>query len=211
MATDEVLRFMQTQNRPFSANDVMQNVQKEHTKTTVQKALDKLVNENKLFEKIYGKQKVYCVVQEDVDTSNMEDDLKKMDREINEATTNLKAKEDELHKNLIELSSLQKKITTDEARRNVNDLKKEIEILKDKLDDYAESITNPISNEEKLKIIAEYERYWKEYRKRKRMCKDMLDTILEGYPKSKKHLFEEIGIETDEDVGFTLEEMKLKI
>ena len=40
-----------------------------------------------------------------------------------------------------------------------------------------------------------------EWRKRKRMCSDMLEAILEGYPKTKKALLEDIGIEADEDVG----------
>lgn len=42
------------------------------------------------------------------------------------------------------------------------------------------------------------------YRKRKRMCTDILDAILESYPHSRKKLYEEIGIETDESVGFKL-------
>ena len=36
-----------------------------------------------------------------------------------------------------------------------------------------------------------------ELRKRKRICVDMLDQILENYPKGKKALFEEVGVETD--------------
>ncbi|KAK2157018.1 hypothetical protein LSH36_200g01015 [Paralvinella palmiformis] len=39
----------------------------------------------------------------------------------------------------------------------------------------------------------------KVWRKRKRMTNDILDAILEGYPKKKKDLLEEIGIETDEE------------
>lgn len=42
------------------------------------------------------------------------------------------------------------------------------------------------------------------YKKRKRMCTDILDAILENYPHSKNKLYEEIGIETDESVGFKL-------
>ncbi|KRT82493.1 hypothetical protein AMK59_4254 [Oryctes borbonicus] len=210
MATDEVLQFMQIQNRPFSSNDIMQNVNKEHGKTAIQKALDKLVSKNKVFEKSYGKQKVYCVVQEETNSLNLDEDLKKMDREINEITINLKAKDDELQKNLAELSSLQNKITTTEARKNINDLKREIEDLKHKLNDYTENEGNPVTDDEKLKLRKEYEMYVKGYKKRKRMSMEMLDAILEGYPKSKKHLFEEIGIETDEDSGFTFREIVFK-
>ena len=34
------------------------------------------------------------------------------------------------------------------------------------------------------------------------MCTDMLDAIMEGYPKTKKALIADIGLETDEEVGF---------
>lgn len=33
---------------------------------------------------------------------------------------------------------------------------------------------------------------------------ELCDAILEGYPKSKKQFFEEVGIETDEDHNVTL-------
>ena len=61
-----------------------------------------------------------------------------------------------------------------------------------------------VSKEEKDKVYSENENMNKTWRKRKRMAMDILDAILEGYPKSKKQLFEEIGVETDEDVGVAL-------
>lgn len=43
---------MKTQNRPYSANDVVTNLHNEYNKTAVQKALDQLVTDGKLFEKV---------------------------------------------------------------------------------------------------------------------------------------------------------------
>ena len=42
------------------------------------------------------------------------------------------------------------------------------------------------------------------WRKRKRMATEVLDSVLESWPKSKKCLYEEIGIETDESVGVSI-------
>uniref|UniRef100_A0A8C3C329 Leucine zipper with capping helix domain-containing protein n=1 Tax=Cairina moschata TaxID=8855 RepID=A0A8C3C329_CAIMO len=53
-------------------------------------------------------------------------------------------------------------------------------------------------------VCSEQRLYCKEWRKRKRMATELLDAILEGYPKSKKQFFEEVGIETDEDHNVTL-------
>ena len=45
---------------------------------------------------------------------------------------------------------------------------------------------------------------FQEWRKRKRICMNIVDAILENYPKSKKVLFEEIGLETEEDLGIKI-------
>lgn len=39
------------------------------------------------------------------------------------------------------------------------------------------------------------------WRKRKRMCNDIVDQVLENVNKKPKELMEEMGIETDADVG----------
>jgi shikimate kinase len=48
---------------------------------------------------------------------------------------------------------------------------------------------------------ADYEKAW---RKRKRIVKEITDTVLENSEMTKKSLLETIGIETDEDAGVTL-------
>ena len=39
------------------------------------------------------------------------------------------------------------------------------------------------------------------------MCTNIIDAILENYPKSKKDFFEDVGIETDEEVGAKIPDM----
>ncbi|KAJ1800199.1 PSMC3 interacting protein [Coemansia sp. RSA 2399] len=58
-----------------------------------------------------------------------------------------------------------------------------------------------ISPEEKKKIETEHTTMIKHWKARKRMFKNVSDAIAEGYPGKLKDLFEELGIETDEDVG----------
>lgn len=62
MATATVYNYMKTQNRPYSVNDVVMNLQNEYNKTVVQKAMDQLVTDGKLFEKV--KQNVHLYTQE---------------------------------------------------------------------------------------------------------------------------------------------------
>lgn len=78
-----VLDYLEKANRPFSSNDIVQNLHKELTKPLVQKALDQLVSKGKIREKIYNKQKIYVIVQEkDKCTKNIQEELQVFDTEV---------------------------------------------------------------------------------------------------------------------------------
>lgn len=64
--------------------------------------------------------------------------------------------------------------------------------------------SSSVTPEESAKIRKSHEEAVKQWRKRKRLLTDITDTIMEGYPKSKKQLYEELGIETDDDVGVVI-------
>nr|XP_047907812.1 homologous-pairing protein 2 homolog isoform X1 [Anser cygnoides] len=102
-----------------------------------------------------------------------------------------------------ELRELSGSMTTPEMAREVEELRKDCAGYADKLE-RIKSATNHVTPEEKEKVCSEQRLYCKEWRKRKRMATELLDAILEGYPKSKKQFFEEVGIETDEDHNVTL-------
>lgn len=52
MAADAIYNYMKTQNRPYSVNDVVTNLHNEFGKAVVQKTMDQLVTNGKLFEKV---------------------------------------------------------------------------------------------------------------------------------------------------------------
>lgn len=52
MATAAVYNYMKTQNRPYSVNDIVTNLHNEFGKSAVQKSMDQLVVDGKLFEKV---------------------------------------------------------------------------------------------------------------------------------------------------------------
>ncbi|XP_031328048.1 homologous-pairing protein 2 homolog [Photinus pyralis] len=201
MATNAIYNFLKDQNRPFSANDVLENVGKEYGKAAVQKTLDGLVEKGKIFEKLYGKQRIYCVTQEE---NQVGEGVRQFDQKIHGLTENLKRVANELQTKMTDLQALQGKITTAEAKRQRDEKRDEILHIQNKLKALQDE-PNPITAEQKIKIESEHEKHLKEFRKRKRMCMDILNSILENYPKTKKHLFEEVGVETDEDVGFKVE------
>ena len=61
-----------------------------------------------------------------------------------------------------------------------------------------------ITAADKEKIVKKHEASTGQWRKRKRMATDILDSILESWPKTKRSLYDEIGVETDETAGVTI-------
>ncbi|NXG78508.1 HOP2 protein, partial [Baryphthengus martii] len=104
---------------------------------------------------------------------------------------------------LPELKDLNSSMTTAEMGREITELRKDCASYTEKLE-RIKSATNHVTPEEKEKVCGEQKLYCREWRRRKRMATELLDAILEGYPKSKKQFFEEVGIETDEDHQVTL-------
>ncbi|NWJ02795.1 HOP2 protein, partial [Crypturellus undulatus] len=90
------------------------------------------------------------------------------------------------------------------------DMAREAQALRQDCAAYAERLqrimaaANHVSPEEKEQVCREQQLYCREWRRRKRMATELLDAILEGYPKSKKQFFEEVGIETDEEHNASL-------
>lgn len=199
--SEAVLNYLQKQNRPYSANDIFLNLHKEIGKTQLQKTLDQLVEQQKIKEKLYGKQKIYVVIQDNSSKENIDKEIQELDQNImalsgkvNSAEQDLKIKEDLV-------KQLNTMVSIEEAKDNIVNLECSITKLKEKLNILTDNKTPPISNDEREKILKDHGQLTKEWRKRKRICMDILNSILENYPKSKKDLLEEIGLETDEDVN----------
>ncbi|XP_018897535.2 homologous-pairing protein 2 homolog [Bemisia tabaci] len=199
---DAVLKYLSDTNRPYSATDITMNLHKEFGKTAVQKALDSLVEKKKVREKLYGKQKVFCIVQPETanNSQGLDNELKDLDAQINTLTDNLKSVETELKSSEAKHRDLQSALTTEEAEAQLAEVRASVEKLEKRLSDLSSSRVQ-ISAKDREAIKKEAEKVVKEYRKRKRICTDILNSILENYPKPKKTLYEEVGIETDEDAG----------
>ncbi|PSN49182.1 Homologous-pairing protein 2 [Blattella germanica] len=198
-----VLKYLRDQNRPYSVNDIFMNLHKEIGKTAVQKALDHLVEKDHISEKTYGKQKVYVIKQEESFTGDSRQQLNDLDLEIKNISERLASFEEEFKNLEIQLRELQATPTTDEAKRELGALEERTDQLKERLGALSQT-TVKISATEKESVKKSFDSTLKVWRKRKRVCMDILDSILEGYPKDKKTLLEEVGIETDESAGVSI-------
>merc|ERR1712098_207847 len=98
------------------------------------------------------------------------------------------------------VKNLKSSLTNGEAKVELEKLLEVNNSLKERLLKL-ENNQEVISAEDKEKIVKLHSSAVAQWKKRKRMASDVLDSILEGWPKTKKSLFEEIGVDTDESVG----------
>jgi len=201
-AASAILEYLNKQNRPYSATDILNNLHKEHGKTAVVKTLDSLAAEGKIKSKTYNKQTVYVADQSQLPHVD-EAEIQSMEKKTVEVSICLKQSVDECKELESELGALTSSLTTDDAKTELARLSAECQRMSQRLHGLKNNV-NAVSPVERTAIVKAHTQYVNEWRKRKRLCNDIVNAILEGYPKSKRELLEEVGIETDEDVGAKL-------
>lgn len=118
--------------------------------------------------------------------------------QIIEKADRLKKLELELKGVGTELGSFQSTLSTSEAEKKRAELQEIVTKLESKLASLSQNKVS-ITKADRDKIEKQHSTVSKAYRKRKRICLDILNSILESYPKSKAALIDEIGLEMDED------------
>ena len=124
-----------------------------------------------------------------------------MDAQLQGVEADLKVKNDELKSVDGQIKALMSQPTNAEAKRSTELLREDVERLESRLKTLTEQKGQMISKKDKENMEKTLATAVKEWRKRKRMCVSVMDAILENYPKSKRSFIEDVGIETDEDVG----------
>ncbi|XP_033945870.1 homologous-pairing protein 2 homolog isoform X2 [Pseudochaenichthys georgianus] len=159
--------------------------------------MDLLALEGKIKEKSYNKQKIYFADQSQFkDVDDVE--LKAMDAQISQLSADVQSITQSSRQLDAELKELNSALTTEEVMSEIKELKAECSGYRARVEKI-KSATNHVTPEEREKVYTDRNVYVKEWKKRKRLASDMMDSILEGYPKSKKQFLEEVGVETDED------------
>ncbi|KAF9593159.1 hypothetical protein IFM89_020455 [Coptis chinensis] len=193
------------QNRPLNSQNVADALQKFNLKkTSVQKALDSLSDSGKISFKEYGKQKIYIARQDQFDIPSSEelDQMKKDNAKLQQELEDQKRAISEVEG---EIRALQSNLTLEEICAKEVKLKTEVHEMEEKLSKLREGVT--LVRPEDRKAVGEmYREKISQWRKRKRMFKDLWDSITENSSKDVKEFKEELGLEYDEDVGVSLQD-----
>lgn len=123
----------------------------------------------------------------------------RIDQELQAHANEVESKYEELDKEIkvqeAFLSSMRSCITIEEAQKQKAILQQRILVMSTKLDELMEASGTEDLTETKRRTEEALNEYTREYLKRKRLCTEILDCILDNYPGSKAELYEEIGIE----------------
>ncbi|KAM0986907.1 hypothetical protein ACFX13_011315 [Malus domestica] len=199
-----VLNYLNEQNRPLNSQNVADSLQKFNLKkAAIQKALDALADNGKISFKEYGKQKVYLARQDQFDIPNSEE-LTRMKQENEKLQEQLGEQKRAISEVEGEIKTLQANLTLEQMRDKEAKLRKEVAEMEDRLEKLRGGVTlvKPEDRKAVEQMVSEKISQW---RKRRRMSKDLWDAITENSPKDVKEFKEELGIEYDEDVGVSLQ------
>ncbi|KAL9667090.1 hypothetical protein QQ045_001437 [Rhodiola kirilowii] len=199
-----VLNFVNEQNRPLNSQNVADSLQKFNLKkTAVQKALDNLADSGKISFKEYGKQKIYMARQDQFDIPNSEE-LSRMKEENAELQQQLEEQKKLVSEVEGEIKGLQSNLTLQEIHTKKAQLLKEVTQMEDRLTKLREGVTL-VSPEERQTVEKLFSETMTQWKRRKRMFRDLWDSITENSTKDLKEFKEELGIEYDEDVGVSIQ------
>ncbi|KAM0964682.1 hypothetical protein ACFX2C_020701 [Malus domestica] len=199
-----VLNYLNEQNRPLNSQNVADALQKFNLKkAAIQKTLDTLADNGKISFKEYGKQKIYLARQDQFDIPNSEE-LTRMKQENEKLQEQLGEQKRAISEVEGEIKTLQSHLTLEQIRDKEAKLRKEVNEMKDRLEKLRGGVTL-VKPEDRKAVEQMVSKKVSQWRKRRRMFKDLWDAITENSPKDVKEFKEELGIDYDEDVGVSLQ------
>ena len=190
-ATKLVVEHLERLNRPDTLQSIS-NYLIDVGKSDVLKALDRLIDDARVIEKINNKSKIFYLNQKKLN-KGLQIDANELDRLKMEKQETLKSIENSVKKKEIEFRAFDGKLSNKQLSEEIRKSQIKLEEKENEFENI-EARRQEKKNEDK-KNKYEHEFVAKECRKRKRIVKDIVDALAEFQPKTKKQLLSEIGIE----------------
>jgi len=192
----EILDYMKKQNRPYSLLNIFDNLHGKIKKPQCQRALDALSDAGEIQMKEYGKSKIYLMNQKNIPDVD-ENEVDKLNKRLNKLKEEFATENDEYKEMQASLKSFQAQPTNAEVDADIEKYEKLVEEANKKLVFYESGNYPKISDEDINKAEANKKLFEGHYKKRKRICMEMLDGLSEMMEKKRAEVIEEIGIELD--------------
>ncbi|EKE38754.1 hypothetical protein ENUP19_0038G0009 [Entamoeba nuttalli] len=200
-----VLEYMQKQNRPYNAKIVSENLHGDVKLAEVTRILEELSQKGDLIEKVNGKQKIYWYNQSKL-TDITPEVIRELENKRQELKVTLSTTKEELMVEEKTNKILSSQLSNEELEKQLKQLSEEVSKLEEKYKKFKDQKIT-IDPKEKAKLLKDNEFFVKEWKKRKRICKDASELLTESSGMKISKLYETLGIETDEQNGFTLDKL----
>ncbi|RIA90215.1 putative hop2 protein [Glomus cerebriforme] len=176
--------------------DISNNLHGAVTKTVAQKVLNTLAEKSEVHHKVYGKQIVYVINQEQFESPSQEE-LNDMDSKIEELKKEVDEYKEKNRQLTSELTALNNSLTNEQCEERIKVLTEQNRKYEERLEEL-QSGTKQFSVDDAKRIDEKFENSRKFWRQRKKMFDQIVSTILEAIDMNKK-VFEdeELCIERD--------------
>eukprot|EP00035_Acanthoeca_spectabilis_P017793 m.375453 g.375453 ORF g.375453 m.375453 type:complete len:210 (+) comp16698_c1_seq2:64-693(+) len=194
-----VEQYLVSQNRPWNVGSLVLNLHKAVGKTAAETVLTKLSSgdDSSIVELVNGKQKVYYARQKGEVNA---EELAELTAEIEKKKVAVEELKREVSGLAARKTALAAEPTDADLVAAVEEMSKATHADRQRLAELKKTAGS--LSPKKLKQIKDgHTKMVGLWRKRKRMCNDIVDQVLENANKKPKELMEEMGIETDADVG----------
>lgn len=198
-AKKAILKYMQEQNRPYIHLNVFDNLTGKGIgvkKSYVAKALEELAAEGKLTEKINGKAKVYYAEQDSLEQltpeqlAEIDKQCKQMEDEINQQNAQMRQDESDI-------KSIEATPTDSQLDSLLADAEKQFKAKSAQLHD-CQTSSGSMTTDAIASIQLRFNNCFNEWKKRKTLCMDMLETVCENLSATPKKYMNDVGMESDE-------------
>lgn len=191
-----IFQYMKEANRPYSVQNIFDNLRGEVKKAQCQKVLDSLTDKGKLQAKDFGKAKIYLINQSLMPEAD-EGELQQLDADIQEKTSELNHLNSELKQLQQHYKEITTSMTTEQLISEVEKLNESLDILN--LELVAVKEQEPASEQDLKKAEDTRIRFLNEMNRRRRLCNDMIGTLCEFMDMKPNELKKNIGIEDVND------------
>ncbi len=171
-------------------------------KSGVERSLAALIEKDAVTLKTYGKTKLYLQCQAKIELPD-EETAKAEEAELAELVKSVEEIDAELSELRSEEARLKSSMTLDEAKQAIAEVEASVEKKTAELSELGDPNELP-TEEEKASVELSYYRARLAWKKRKKIVKNIVDTVSEAMNKKPKELMELIGLEDDEEAGVDL-------
>lgn len=189
---DEVLNYLESQNRPYSIINIFDNLRAKIPKKDLQNILDQLCSSGQIIAKEFGKSIVYFPNQKNIEVNQQAlEDAKVSFNKAKDRFDDAKRLNKELKAKLFSIEAIP---TTEALLAKADKLSCDIPVFKEKIDNFRDNESELLDPSRVKDCENDILMLEKMRNVRRKMLKGMIDALLESTGWNKKKIEEKIGI-----------------